>query len=265
MRLWDVATQHQIGRDIAGGTSVFEGVASLVFSPDGRALAIGDKVGHVSLWDVATRRQTSRFSTDQSDLSPVASVAFSPDGRTIATGSGNYGSLGRNAQLWNAATQQIIGKPLGFGQPLAFSPDGRTIVTSDRNDVVQLWNSATGQQVGQPIRGGTPGARVNVATFSPDGQVLAAISDNGAMQVWDVATRQLIGQPITGSGTVHAAIFRPDGRTLAIAYTGGIQLFDANEIMNPLAQICAQIGYEVSPDEWQQYVPPGPAYSRICP
>ncbi|WP_194908954.1 nSTAND1 domain-containing NTPase [Catenulispora rubra] len=265
VRLWDVATQRQIGRDIADGSSALDGVASLAFNPDGRALAIGDNMGRVSLWDVATRRQTSRFSTTRSTLSPATSVAFSPDGRTIATGSGKYGILGDTARLWNTATQRSIGNPLGIGQALAFSPDGRTVVTGGPNDVVQLWNSATGQQVGQPITGGTTGAKVNAATFSPDGQVLVTIGDNGTTQVWDVATRQLIGQPITGSGTVHAAIFRPDGLTLAIADTGGIRAFDANEIMNPLAQICAQIGYEISPDEWRQYVPPGPAYSRVCP
>ena len=53
-RLWDLATQEQIGAPLAGDTNW---VSSVAFSPDGKIVATGSDDGTARLWNVVTHRQ----------------------------------------------------------------------------------------------------------------------------------------------------------------------------------------------------------------
>jgi hypothetical protein len=55
--------------------------------------------------------------------------------------------------------------------------------------------------------------------------------------------------------------FSPDGKTLI---TGG-KLWDVGYLVDTLAQLCKRVGGSLTPAEWAQHVPPGPAYRKICP
>ena len=137
MRLWDVATRHQIGIPLTARTRQLKSEA---FSPDGKTLATGNWDGSVRLWDVVTGHQIGYLLT--AGTGPVESLAFSPDGRTLATGSYGDGT----AQLWDVATQHQIGIPLTVDtepiRSVAFSPDGKTLATGGDDGAVRLWNVA---------------------------------------------------------------------------------------------------------------------------
>ena len=137
MRLWDVATRHQIGIPLTARTRQLNSEA---FSPDGKTLATGNWDGSVRLWDVVTGHQIGYLLT--AGTGPVESLAFSPDGRTLATGSYGDGT----AQLWDVATQHQIGIPLTVDtepiRSVAFSPDGKTLATGGDDGAVRLWNVA---------------------------------------------------------------------------------------------------------------------------
>jgi WD40 repeat protein len=82
VRLWDVATRHQIGFPLSGHTDAVDSVA---FSPDSKTLTSGSSDNSVRLWDVATQHQIGSPLTGHIDA--VLSLAFSPDGKTLITGS----------------------------------------------------------------------------------------------------------------------------------------------------------------------------------
>ena len=50
VRLWDVATQQQIGASLTDGS---DSIDSLAFSPDGQTLATGNGDDAVQLWNVS--------------------------------------------------------------------------------------------------------------------------------------------------------------------------------------------------------------------
>ena len=63
-------------------------------------------------------------------------AVFSPDGEVLATVS-DSGAV----QLWDVASGQQIGVPMGTGTAaVAFSPDGRTLAIASTDGTVQLWD-----------------------------------------------------------------------------------------------------------------------------
>ena len=140
----------------------------------------------------------------------VWAATFSPDGKTIVTGSAD-----NTARLWNAATGQPIGEPLGHQtvvKAVAFSPDGKTIADGQlRHGTVRLWDAATGQPIGPPLR---TQAGVDAVAFSPDGKTILTGSYDKTARLWDAATGQPIGPPLRHQGAVYAVAFSPDGKTI---------------------------------------------------
>jgi WD40 repeat protein len=139
VRLWDVATQRQIGHLFAAG-----GLGGpIAFSRDGNMLAVGSPDGTVRLWDLATRRQIGTPITVGPQV--VYSVSFSPDGKVLTTGSSYlpsnlaFGSEDGTARLWDVATGQQIGSALSGGLAV-FAPDGTTLVTNGGDTAAHLWS-----------------------------------------------------------------------------------------------------------------------------
>jgi WD40 repeat protein/Flp pilus assembly protein TadD len=145
------------------------------FGPDGGPLIfIHD--GAAELRDAATGQVVLSF---RKPGTAITGAALSPDGRTLATGSDD-----RTAQLWNAATGEVIPTPPQFqhgGQrwPPLFSPDGRLLVLGSPAGV-RVWDAATGDPISPPL---LHPAEVESVAFSPDGRLLLTTSDHAA-RVW---------------------------------------------------------------------------------
>ena len=82
VKFWNLSS----GSETAAYRPPMPGVISLVFSPDGRALALGSKSGMIQLWDVVGRRMRSDLRGHSKE---VSGLAFSPDGATLASAGGD--------------------------------------------------------------------------------------------------------------------------------------------------------------------------------
>jgi WD40 repeat protein len=137
VRFWDVGRHRQVGSPLIGPTATagpplagghIATVYTVVFSPDGRTLAVASSDGTVWLWDVRARRVlgAALFGPMEAD-----SVKFSPDDHTIASTDSNAFWLWTNdaiqtyarrlcghidrqlaRQLWSQAQHSISYQPV---------------------------------------------------------------------------------------------------------------------------------------------------------
>jgi RNA polymerase sigma factor (sigma-70 family) len=206
--LWDAATGKEVRR--LGGDVGW--VFALAFSPDGKALATGDRAGTVRICDVSTGRELSSFRAHDVE---VHALAYSPDGKSLASCAD--GTLA----LWDPATgrevQQFRRDEGGF-RSLAFSPEGKRLAAAAMDGTLVVWDVATGK----PLLEGNPSERpVLSVAFAPDGKALATGGPQGQVCLWDARTgqetRSLKGHEQGHQRGVLAVAFSPDGKTLASA------------------------------------------------
>jgi Tol biopolymer transport system component len=193
-----------------------EAVGALAYSPDGAWLALGDRVGEITLWDVALRQPAEIVWYDAPD--EVRALAFSPDGKWLASG-GGFGAL----TVWEVET----GQPRRFKlsdsadqlTAIAFSPDGKLLAAAGSISQITLWDVESGQQMAT-LQENSALPPTGLA-FSLDGTVLAA-TNNGIVFLWNVkegaAARRFTGN----LSDLSRVAFSPDGKSLmATSATSG--------------------------------------------
>jgi WD40 repeat protein len=107
-------------------------ISSVVFSPDGKYIAVGIWDGTTRIWDVTTEKEVARLIHDNA----VYAVAFSPDGKYVVSG-----SYDNTARVWEAATGREIARMAHADvvRSVAFSPDGNTVVSGSFDKTVRVW------------------------------------------------------------------------------------------------------------------------------
>lgn len=119
-RLWDVASGKQL-RELRGHQEKtphhFPSMLyACAFSPDGKQVATGDKVGHVVVWDVASGKQLATLEAPvmytwdpvqrRHSIGGIRSLAFSPDGKLLAVG--GMGKVGNIDHLEGKARVEVF-------------------------------------------------------------------------------------------------------------------------------------------------------------
>lgn len=214
----------------------FSGAATrAAFSHDGRILAAlgvdGDK-GTLRLWDMKDPAHPVPLGQPY-QVPASASLAFSPDGDTLAT---TDNTVTGGVRLWDVkdpAHPRSLGPALPDAtsmNPIAFSPDGHILATGAASYVAErLWDvtdPAHPTPLGKPL---PHASAVNTIAFSPDSRSLVTSSVTDGARLWNIkdpAHAALAGKIWTGVG---AAVFTPDGHTLAVGDDGTVQLLNLTD------------------------------------
>jgi WD40 repeat protein/beta-lactamase regulating signal transducer with metallopeptidase domain len=256
IHLYDVASGKET-RTIEGVRSVF-GLTSLLFSPDGRALAARTTDGAVVLWDTTTGQEVQRISapTPPSNVRSVPptnvrgggpGMAFGPDGKTLAVATtefkqqANSLTIATSVKLWDVATGKETGQIQGpDGQILsdvAFAPNGKVLAYGALN-VVRVCGADTGKDL-IPI---TLTDRIASLAFAPDGKSLAVALQSQQVFVWDAETgkeRYRLGEPTlsrngptaalatVATPEIRAVAYSPDGKQIVTASGSTVRLWDS--------------------------------------
>ena len=180
---------------------------AVVFSPDGRLVAVASGIG-VFLYSVADPERSTLFPSDA-----VHSLSFSPDGKKLVTAGGQW----RHGQirLWDvetgARTRNVEGWSFGNA---TFSPDGKTLAYRAK-DGVNIVLRDVASWIPETTSGRDGVSFLHCLTFSADGALIAAGYGDGAIILWDVVTRTPATTLKGHSDEVYSVAFSPNGSTLA--------------------------------------------------
>jgi len=226
--LWDTRGKQlrSLGEPGAIPMQLLPQVSCVAFSPDGKFLVDGGNIGSARLWDVANRKEAYSLEGDPDDL---LAAAFSPDGKILAASTADKAIV-----LWDTASGRKLSSLVGHQEAvyaLAFASDGRTLA-SVCLDRTLLWDMRTRKELRRSKRRkGTS----DVTTFSLDGKNLISGGGDKTIRQWETATGKEIRCLNAGEDEATALAISPDGRTLAAAVAGHIQLWDmaTGNVINP--------------------------------
>jgi WD40 repeat protein len=232
------------------------GHASVVFSPDGRHLAISSAGAQTRTSTVAVREIASGNSVSSfQEQDYVRDLVFSPDGKFLLTR-----DVARVAHLRERATCREVLFPGGLGDgPASFSADGRYLAASRRDHqarvwVVTVWDLNRGQSHVSFKQEG----QVSAVAFSPDAKYLATAShEDRTARVWEPeaqreAARVTLNEPVT------AVAFSPDGRHFVTGESNGIARVWLWHPEDLIEAACARLTVGLTADEWRRYLPDEP-------
>ncbi len=130
-------------------------LSQVLFSPNGRVVAVSDQQNRVWLWEVSTGKLKLQLGRSNNLKNPThpeqGMVAFSPDSQYLAT---TGWEISANqpipmVQLWNVQSGQLIDVLRGYSgalKSIQFSPDGSLIATAGTDGAARLWAAEPGSE-----------------------------------------------------------------------------------------------------------------------
>ncbi|QDU24065.1 sigma-70 family RNA polymerase sigma factor [Urbifossiella limnaea] len=209
-------------------------VTAVAWSPDGKTIASGCRLGDVVVWDAKTFQELRRTRLGgRSGEGIIRALAFAPDGQTLAAAvSFDAGKNAERVVMLDPATGERRGNDLqGFGSftpvALAFAPDGRPLAVglADFLPQIQLPPGGEDRPLGSVVLFTTdpepkepPAApAADDVSFAPDGRTYLFVH-GGTVQLADAATDR-----VRWDAPADAARFTPDGKTVLTVGDGLIR------------------------------------------
>ncbi len=183
-------------------------IGALVFSPDGKQLAVGG-YKEVVIFDTASWKPTAVFTEVEEN---VRSLAYHPDGHTLAIGSGLAARTG-DLCLWDtlaaAAKPRIFPPQKDTVEALAFSKDGKALLAGSNDSKAHLYANLP-YEFG-PVLDEHNG-RVHAVAFSPRQDfVFVTGAMDKVVKVWDVKSHQTVVNFDQSEGGISGLVFLPNG------------------------------------------------------
>lgn len=237
--IWDIQNSP-LSRSLTG---VGKGVVDVAFSPNGEVLASASADDTIHLVSTTTWQAIGQPLVGQGQ--GMGAVAFSPDGKLLASGGKD-----KLVHLWDASTGKPLGEPLTAPAEvdcLAFSPDGKWLAAAGADDRLVVWDATTRKQVladyYPPPMSVDPfdidnSKTIETIGFSPDSSTLYFSKGSGLAYFMPVsgfspgadgATRQIKWTQGFSLNQIRSAM-SPDGKTVALANSMDIRLYDASAL-----------------------------------
>jgi WD40 repeat protein len=232
-------------------SSTFRGDPPVVFSPDGRIVAVASREPALKLWDPETDREVATvpggtpvaMSVDASRL-VAACGAPSRDARGKTRG-------GPELVLYDLATGVEVAKLPGHSGPVttcAFDPGGRRIASGSVDSTLRVWDAETG--AGIALLTGHSGPITDCA-FSPGGRRIVSASEDETVRIWDAEEGSELVTFKGHSAEVWKCAFTADGRRVVSGGFQGLRVWDAEagrELANPRIPVEGHYVCALSPD-----------------
>jgi WD40 repeat protein len=202
--------------------------SALAFSPDGRALAVGDHEGGVRVYSVpdfvvlaelpSARVRINCFAFTRDPIVPRTGLLTNAWWLAVGDGGGTI-------HIWRTATREQLNVCRGSLQDvfsITFHPDGVTLASAGRTEV-RFWDSVRGSELLRITSESEPRVfadYVRSLVFAPDGHRLACANEKqynreSFIGFWEMAPSRGV-QMLRGlDSLVFRAWFSPDGRWLA--------------------------------------------------
>lgn len=195
---------------LAGDYSVPTPTTALVFSPDGKQLAVAGYY-EITFWAPATGQLLHRLPVRSER---IHALVYSADGKLLVHAGGTPGRLGE-AVLWNAATRTKV-RELGTTTDVlfaaAFSPDGRQVAAAGTDRIFRIWDVASGKELAQVENHAD---WVFGIAFAPGGKQILTASRDKSVKVWDQTTKEPVLTFPGHTDGVYAVGITPDGKVAA--------------------------------------------------
>jgi len=151
-------------------------VVGVALAADGGSLATVDSGNHMTLWDVAGRRELGRWKV--SGLGGVSALALAPDGQQLAV------ALKQTVRIYKVGEVAPVAE---FGphrsdvQALVYSHDGRRLVSGDAEGALNIWDVGGAEGL---IELAGHGAGITSIRFTGDGVNLLSADSDGGVLAW---------------------------------------------------------------------------------
>jgi len=199
----------------------------VLFSPDGRLLAVGEAQPRIRLLDRATGEMREILVPPPAD--GITALAFSPDSKLLAAG---CGAGDNDLHVWDLAanTEVRLAGHSGWVAGLAFSADGQTLASASADQTIRLWDVS---RKAERRRFQGNANEVWALAWSLDGQDLVTGGKDGSVRYWNV-----IAKPAAAYEVLPASVwfwepaFFPDSKTFLTATQpeGAVVRWDAATI-----------------------------------
>ncbi len=200
---FDASQKWSLAKVIGDGkkTAPFrDRVLSIVFSPDGKLVAVGggdpSREGDVLVWSVdALDEVPKKFSGIHSDT--VLGLAFSPDGKSLVSGGAD--KVARVLDLHEMRVVRALEGHTHHVLGVSWSPDGRSILTAGADNTVKIWDASNGTRK-KSVDGADK--EVTAVQFLGSGSQFIASSGDGKVRV--IALNGTVAKTITETAFVNA-------------------------------------------------------------